>query len=137
MKVQDFQQQSRAFSMGNIYSDMHQRNLQYNQSCAVCLVPISLVDDYSFTYHPSLKYFCPTHKQCQKLLRRDSELVVVPKFELKAVSDADPAEIADKRPRMIQVDFQIMHPVTKILIFAKNDLSIKSTVLNNVSGITT
>jgi hypothetical protein len=35
------------------------------------------------------------------MLRRDSELVVVPKFELKAVSDADNAEIADKRPRTI------------------------------------
>lgn len=96
------------------------------------MVPINLLDDYNFTYNPVLKYFCPTHKNCQKMLRRDSELVVVPKFELKAVSDADTAEIADKKPRMIMVDFQIMHPLTKVMLYNKNEMSIKSTVLNNL-----
>ena len=63
-------------------------------------------------------------------------MIVVPKFELKAVSDADSAEIADKRPRIIQIDFNIMHPVTKVMIYAKNELVIKSTVLNNIPGLT-
>jgi hypothetical protein len=81
------------------------------------MIPITLLDEYSFTYHPSLKYFCPTHKQCQRHLRRESELIVVPKFELKAVSESDSAEIADKKPRIIQIDFTIMHPVTKVVFF--------------------
>jgi hypothetical protein len=45
------------------------------------------MDDYSFTFHPGFKYFCPTHKDCQRLLRRDSGLVAVPKFEIKVDSD--------------------------------------------------
>ena len=72
------------------------------------MIPISLLDDYAFTYHPILKYFCPTHNSCSKVLRRDSLLVVVPKFELKVISENDEvAELADKNPRCIMLDFEI------------------------------
>jgi hypothetical protein len=48
-------------------------------------MPISPVDQYSFTFHPQLKYFCPTHNDCIFKLRRDSGLVQVPNFEIKNV----------------------------------------------------
>lgn len=44
------------------------------------------------------------------MLRRDSELVVVPKFEIKEITDNNEGStdvIADKSPKCIVIDFEI------------------------------
>jgi hypothetical protein len=46
--------------------------------------------------------------------------VVVPKFQLKAVSDEETRPKIDKRIKSIMVDFEIIHPVTKSQMFKKN-----------------
>lgn len=56
------------------------------------------------------------------MLRRDSLLVAVPKFELKAISESDyNVEIADKKPRGISLDLEILHPITKVSLFQLSD----------------
>ena len=85
---------------------------------------MNLLDEYSFTFHPQYKIFCPMHKECQKLIRRDSALVVVPKFQLKAVSDEEIRPKIDKRNKSIMVDFEIIHPVTKSPMFQKHEINI-------------
>jgi hypothetical protein len=72
------------------------------------------------------------------MLRRDSLLVVVPKFELKAISESDASvELADKKPKKISLDFQIQHPVSKATLFELSEISINSTVLTSSSDTQT
>jgi len=62
-----------------------------------------MVDDYSFTYHPTLNYFCPTHKECSVKLRRGSELITVPKFEVRNIYDPSQDTYAANAPRELLV----------------------------------
>jgi len=119
--------------MGNIYNDMNPKNPSQSSqnTCVMCSQPINLLDDYSFTFHPQFKFFCPTHKYCQnEYIIRDSSLVVVPKFELKAISEVEISNIDERRPKSISVDFEIIHPFTKQTLFQKCDMVIPATVLH-------
>eukprot|EP00347_Sterkiella_histriomuscorum_P010240 403377054 len=119
----------RAFSVGNIHEEQ-QKNLQF-KICAVCLQQISLVDDYSFTFHPGFKYFCPTHKECQRMLKRDSCLVPIPKFEIKVGEDQQENLINNQfSSKYVTAALEISHPISNQLIYQKVDIQLNSIPIN-------
>ncbi|CDW82681.1 pumillio protein 3 [Stylonychia lemnae] len=115
----------RAYSLGNIYEEQ-QKSFQF-KTCAVCIQEITLVDDYTITFHPALKQYCPTHKNCLRLLRRDSGLVAVPKFELKVTDELQPStDVYQNTPKFIEIAIEILHPMSKQLIHSIDSSLVQS-----------